>query len=225
MLIVDRVAGWLSESAAVRDAGTSRSQRPVCDACIVIMGAGRHLERLDLGPDDTTELQRAVAAANRCLQHAWSHALIVLAEAAAAEPLTHSERENVLRASQAAAAGNTIKDLANCLAGFGGLTEQRRQQLLAYARGFAAAAARAPHGDSAPPDAAAPHSEIVDFALHTSDAASPAMQAHLESAPSGRDARACSKTMLDLADRFGVDIGAEPQPNPDPAAGLLTLRR
>ena len=221
MLILERAAGWFSESAALPVAGTSRSKSPVCDACIVIKGAGRHLERLDLGPDDTAGLRRAVAAANRCLRHAWGHAMIVLAEAAAAEPLTHSEREDVLRASQAAT-GHKMNDLASYLAGFDELTEHRQQQILAYGRGLAAAAGRTPrHGDRAAADPAAPPGEIVDFALHASGAAIQAVQAHLESAPSGRDAIASSKTMLDIADRFGVDIGAEPQPDPgpDPAAG------
>ena len=95
MTVLRRASAWLTEANELRLAGTANSKRPVCDACIVIYGAGRHLHRMQISAGDTEVLQHALTHANQCMQHAWGHAIIEMAEIAAAEPLPPGERDDV----------------------------------------------------------------------------------------------------------------------------------
>ena len=212
MTVLRRVSAWLTEANELRLAGTSNSKRPVCDACILIYGAGRHLHRMQISADDTEVLQQALAHANQCMQHAWGHAVIELADAAAAEPLSPGEQDDVLWASTAVCDGEMPRH-PSWAAGFEGLTDLRQQQILAYSRGRAAAPGNQTRCSDVTASGSATPDELVDHAIHACQTANQTIKVQLEAAPNGAAAIVSSAAVRAIAARLGVDISADPQPD------------
>ena len=212
MTVLQRASDWLTEADELRLAGTANSKRPVCDACIVIYGAGRHLHRMRISADDTEVLQQALTHANQCMQHAWGHAIIELAETAAAERLSPGEQDDVLWASMAACDGEMPRQ-PSWAAGFEELTDLRQQQILAYARGRAAASGNQTRCSNITTSTPATPDELVDHAIHAYQTANQTIKVHLEAAPNGAATIVSSAAIRAMADRLGVDISADPQPD------------
>ena len=186
---------------------------PVGEPCAAVLHVSLCLTGTNMGPDDSDTLQEAVMCVNECLQHAWAHAVVAMAEAATGSTVDEHCREAVLDASLAAAEPMPMP-LWSIAAGFNALAPAAQIAVLAYARGLS---------DSWSRPSAALSGEPIGLddllsVLQTAPSTLATFHTALESAP--RIAETAEHAAA--VQRIAVRMGAVAQPEPRAAAGCAT---